>query len=40
MYDMMMHDMMLMMHHMTMMSDRVMSLGHRGGCHGEQDDNQ
>jgi hypothetical protein len=36
----MMHDMMLMMHHLAMMSDRVMGLGHRGGCHGKQNDNQ
>ncbi|HTI94215.1 MAG TPA: hypothetical protein VL727_26660 [Puia sp.] len=43
----MMHDMtmmhyvmLLVMHHFTMMSDRVMGLGHRGGCHGKQNDNQ
>jgi len=29
-----------MMHHTAMMSDRVMGLGHRGGCHGKQNDNQ
>jgi hypothetical protein len=36
----MMHYVMTMMHHTTMMSDRVMGLGHRGGCHGKQNDNQ
>ena len=35
----MMHDVTTVMHY-TMMSYRVMGLGHRGGCHGKQNDNQ
>ena len=36
---MMMHHV-TMVNHMPMMSNRVMGLGHRGGCHGKQNDNQ
>ncbi len=35
-----MHYVMTMVNHTTMMGNRVMGLGHRGGCHGKQNDNQ
>ena len=40
MCDVMMMDHAMVMNHTAMMSDRVMGLGHRGGCHGKQNDNQ